>query len=42
MDCSFKNKHINVTTNLLSLLYPCLVFSGCFKHNTCGANLINQ
>ena len=31
--CSLKKLHVNVTTNLQSLLYLCLVLSGCVKHN---------
>ena len=40
MVCSYK-KHVNVTTNLKSLLYLCLVLSGCVKHKTCGDNMGN-
>ena len=33
MVCSFKKKHVNVTTNLQSFLYIFLVLSVCVKHN---------
>ena len=41
MVCSLK-KHMNVTTNLQSLIYLCLVLSSCVKHKTCGSNMINS
>ena len=33
MVCALKKLHVNVTINLQSLLYLCLVISGCIKHN---------
>ena len=42
MGCYIKNKRVNVTNNLQSILYLCFLISGCVNHTACGANMRNS